>query len=153
MEISRLAGHPALRNLSPRQLEQLLPCAHEAHFADGAFIFHEGDAAKALYLLSSGCVALEQQIPNGLTVRMESLCAGDILGLSWLFPGSRWTLDARCVEPVQAFALEAECTRERMQGDQELAVALLTQVTRALYQRLTRVRLQRLDLYAAGGMK
>ena len=81
---------------------------------------------------------------------VETLSSGDILGLSWLFPRGRWTLDARCVEDVQAFALGAGGLRAQMTADQSLGLEVLTHVVQALYQRLMRVRLQRLDVYKAG---
>jgi CRP-like cAMP-binding protein len=143
--------HPFLRRLSDAQSQQLVPCAREVEYQEGAFIFREGVEADTVYLLQTGCVALEQHIPGQGVVQLESLCAGDILGLSWLFPPARWTLDARCIEPVQAFALHAACVREQMTSEDALAVAVLTQTVDALYQRLVRVRLQRLDIYRSEG--
>ena len=151
MELSALRDHPFLRTLSAVQSQQLVPCAREVEYGEDAFIFREGDAADTLYLVRTGCVALEQHIPGRGVVQVESLGAGDILGLSWLFPPAQWTLDARCIGPVQAFALRADCVRERMKDDQVLAVAVLTHTVEALYQRLVRARLQRLDVYKAGG--
>jgi CRP-like cAMP-binding protein len=151
VDLSAFREHPFFRTLSEAQSQQLVPCAREVEFQEDGFIFREGDEAGSLYLLRAGCVALEQHIPGQGVVQVESLCAGDILGLSWLFPPARWTLDARCIEPVQAFALRADCVRERMNGDQALAAAVLTHTVNALYQRLVRVRLQRLDVYKAGG--
>jgi CRP/FNR family transcriptional regulator, cyclic AMP receptor protein len=142
-----LASHPFMARLTPGQLERLLPCASEVNYPDGAFVFREGEGADALYLIRSGCVTLEQHVPGRGAVQVESLCAGDILGLSWLFPTGSWMLDARCIEPVEAIVLQADCLRQRMQEDAGLAVVLLTHMVQALYQRLVRVRLQRLDVY------
>lgn len=80
-------------------------------------------------------------------VQVENLGGGDILGLSWLFPDAHWALDARAVEPVEAFVLEAGCVRERMGEDPALGYALTAWLVEQLYLRLMRVRLQRLDVY------
>lgn len=151
MDLAAHRDHPFLRTLSDAQLERLQPCAREVQYRENAFVFREGAEADMLYLLRSGLVALEQHVPTQGVVTVESLRAGDILGLSWLFPAHRWTLDARCVEPVQAIALGADCLREQMKEDHALGRELLTHVVQALYQRLVRVRLQRLDVYKAGG--
>lgn len=151
MEPSALQDHPFLRTLSAGQTQELVPCAREVEYRADAFIFREGDEADAVYLIQKGSVALEEHIPGQGVVRVESLAAGDILGLSWLFPAARWTLDARCIEPVQACALRADCVRERMKKDPALGLELLTQTVKALYDRLVRVRLQRLDVYKAEG--
>jgi CRP/FNR family transcriptional regulator, cyclic AMP receptor protein len=151
MEPSAFREHPFVRTLSDSQLDRLLPCAREVRYGEDAFIFREGGDADTLYLLRAGYVALEQHVPGKGSVKVESLCAGDILGLSWLFPASRWMLDARCLSPVQAFALGADCVHERMKEDPALGLELLTQIVHTLYQRLVRVRLQRLDVYKAEG--
>jgi CRP-like cAMP-binding protein len=150
VEPSALSGHPFLRTLTGGQLARLASCVREVEYAENTFIFREGADADTLFLLRTGGVALEQHVPGSGTVTVESLHAGDILGLSWLFPHARWMLDARCTEPVQAFALRADCVRDEMQADPALGSALLTQIVQALYQRLVRVRLQRLDVYRAG---
>jgi hypothetical protein len=84
-------------------------------------------------------------------VQVENLVAGDILGLSWLFPDAHWTLDARAVEPVEAFLLEAGCVRARMEEDPALGYALTAWLVEQLYHRLMRVRLQRVDVYGGVG--
>ncbi len=149
--IVSLADHPVARRLTAEQVERLASCGRAVRFAPGTFIFREGGAADALYLLRGGRVALEQHIPGQGAVQVENLRAGDILGLSWLFPDAHWTLDARAVEPVDAFALEAGCVRERMGEDPVLGHALAAWLVEQLYHRLMRVRMLRLDLYGGGG--
>jgi hypothetical protein len=70
-----------------------------------------------------------------------------MLGLSWLFPGGHWILDARAVEATATIVLEAKRVRARMEADPALGLALAKHVIQQLYQRLERVRLQRLDVY------
>lgn len=151
MDPAVLREHPFLSSLTTEQLDRLRRCIVEVEYAEDAFVFREGTAAGTLYLLRDGCVALEQLVPGRGVVQVESLCAGDILGLSWLLPDSRWTLDARCIGPVQAYALQSGCVRQQMEQDHTLGYALLTQVVESLYHRLARVRLQRLDIYKTEG--
>lgn len=137
--------HPLFADVAPAAIAGL--SAREAAYAPGAFIFREGDAAESLYLLGAGRVALELDIPPRGVTQLESLGAGDILGLSWLFPPYRWHLDARAVEPVRAFVLGGTALRAHMAEDPVLGNVLATRMLRYLYDRLERVRLQRLDLY------
>jgi CRP/FNR family transcriptional regulator, cyclic AMP receptor protein len=150
VEITAFRDHPLFATLTTAQLERLLPCAREIVFPDDALILREGDVADTLYVLRAGCVALEQHFAGRGVVKVESLCAGDILGLSWLLPAGHWTLDARCQGPVEVIAISADCLRTCMHADQALGLDLLTHVLEALYRRLTRVRLQRLDVYTNG---
>lgn len=146
-EAELLRRHPFTQGLSDAQLEKLVPCARLARFPAGAAIFHEGAVADALYLILEGRVALEQNVPGKGALQLENLSAGDILGLSWLFPGGRWILDARAIEPTEAVVLEAGRLREQMDSDAALGFAVSKHVIHQLYQRLERVRLQRLDVY------
>jgi CRP-like cAMP-binding protein len=145
-----LEQHPFLRGLSPEQLSTIACKVREQSFPAGALLLREGDPADTLYLLRSGKVVLEQNVPGRGPTWLETLKAGDILGLSWLFPPFRWHLDARAVEPVDAFALEASCMRGSSPEHPVLEPALAMRLLRQLYDRLERVRLQRLDVYKAG---
>jgi CRP/FNR family transcriptional regulator, cyclic AMP receptor protein len=121
--------------------------AREMSFAPGVLLLREGEEAHTLYLLRSGRVALELNVPGQGPTRLEMLKEGDILGLSWLFPPYRWHLDARALEPVEAFALEASCLHGPSPEHPVLEPALAMRLLRQLYERLERVRLQRLDVY------
>lgn len=142
-----LHGHPLSRGLSETQIGELVACARSSSFPEGAVIFREGGEANALYLILSGRIVLEQHVPGTGDLQLETLTGGDILGLSWLFPGGRWVLDARAVEPAEVLVLDARCVHARMDGDASLGLVISRHVIEQLYQRLERVRLQRLDVY------
>ncbi len=142
-----LEEHPLLRGLPPEQLRAIACSVREVSFPAGALLLREGEQADTLYLLRSGRVVLEQEIPSLGPTRMETLEAGDILGLSWLFPPYHWHLDARALEPVEAFAIDASCLRGPSPEHPVLEPALAMRLLRHLYERLERVRLQRLDVY------
>jgi len=146
-EADLLRRHPFARGLSDDLAQRLVPCARLTRFPEGAVIFREGGAADALYLIVSGRVALEQHVPGRGTLQMENLSGGDLLGLSWLFPGGRWTLDARAVEPTEALVLDAGALKALLDADAALGFAVSQHVIQQLYQRLERARLQRLDVY------
>lgn len=142
-----LEGHPFCRDLTEVQVETLVPYARLTRFPEGAVIFREGGAAEALYLILRGRVVLEEHIPGAGDVQLEDLTAGAMLGLSWLFPDGRWVLNARAVEETECLVLDAAGVRARMDADAPLGLALAKHVISQLYQRLGRVRLQRLDVY------
>lgn len=151
MKRSELARHAFVRSLMDPQLDRLIPCAREQGFEEGETLFREGGVADRIYLVLSGRVVLEQHVPGRGEVQVESFSEGDIVGLSWMFPEARWTLDARCATPVRAFTLHADCLRERMKEDPRLAAEILGNLVEALYRRLVHVRLQRLDVYRTEG--
>lgn len=146
-----LRSHPFLMNQTEEQLRHIAGCSSEVSFAAGALVLREGADATTIYLLTSGSVALEVAVPGQGPVRVESLFAGDLLGLSWLFPPYRWQLDARTLEPTEAIAVEARCLLGHLESDPALGYAFLRSLASKLYERLERVRLQRLDVY--GGVR
>lgn len=148
-----LAEHPFARALTSAQRGWLAGCASARSFRAGQFLLREGGEADALFLVRRGRVALEVHVPGRGVVQVESLREGDIVGLSWFFAPYRWQLDARALDPVDCIGLDARCLRAKMEEDPELAWALGKGLLSEMYQRLGRVRLQRLDLYAAEGRR
>jgi CRP/FNR family transcriptional regulator, cyclic AMP receptor protein len=146
-EATLLQRHPFARDLSEAQVSALAACARMQRFPAGAVIFREGGDAGALYLVLSGRIVLEQHVPGKGDMQLENLTGGDMLGLSWLFPSGRWLLDARAVEPTEVLVFDARCVHARMDGDASLGLAVSRHIIEQLYQRLERVRLQRLDVY------
>lgn len=144
-----MTEHPFLQGLAPAHRERLLAGARRVQFAAGAFVFHLNGAAENLYLVERGRVVLEVHEPGRGQTRVEEVGAGDLLGLSWLFPPYRWHLDARAAEAVEATVIPAPPVRTAMESDAELGRALAMRVLAKTYQRLERVRLQRLDVYAS----
>jgi CRP-like cAMP-binding protein len=142
-----LREHPFLREMDDDQIRFMAGCARNVAFAAGQFLHREGDQASVLYLLRSGQVALEVHAPGQGALQVDALRAGDLLGWSWLFPPHRWQLDARAVEAVRALAFDGTCLREKMEADQRFGYVLAKRLLYEMYQRLARVRLQRLDLY------
>jgi len=145
----RLEAHPFLRGASGEVLRRMASISRGVSFARGASLLREAGEADTVFLLESGLVALELDVPGKGPVRLESLRTGDIVGLSWFFPPYRWHLDAIAVEPTSVLAIDAHQLRAWMKEDAELGQALVTRFARQLYDRLERVRMQRLDLYKA----
>jgi CRP/FNR family cyclic AMP-dependent transcriptional regulator len=144
-----LSQHPFLRDLDAEEIRFLVGCAANRRFEPATLLLHEGDPADAFFLLRSGRVTLEVQVPGRGPLQLESLVAGDVLGWSWLFPPHRWQLDARAVEPVVALVFDGRCLRDKMESDHRLGFTVTKLLLHQIYERLMRVRLQRMDLYRA----
>lgn len=144
-----LRHHPFLDSLDDEEIRFLVGCAANLRFGAGTLLFREGDVADKFFLVRSGRVSLEVQVPGRGPFQLESLQSGDVLGWSWLFPPHRCQLDARAVENVVALVFDGRCLRDKMERDHDLGFALARLMLYQVYQRLTRVRLQRLDVYRA----
>ncbi|MBI3463456.1 MAG: cyclic nucleotide-binding domain-containing protein [Planctomycetes bacterium] len=145
--LAAMASHAFLRGLSERQLAALASYAKSVTIAAGEFLGREGEPASAFYLIHSGRVALEIHTPAGGPVRIQTVGAGEPVGWSWIVPPNRWQFDARAVESVQAFALDADRLREKCEQDHELGYQLLKRLVAVIANRLAATRLQLLDIY------
>jgi CRP-like cAMP-binding protein len=142
-----LREHPFLHDLNEDEIRFLVGCAANRRFEPGALLLKEGATADTFFLIRRGKVSLEIDVPGRGPFQLESLEPGDVLGWSWLFPPHRCQLDARAIEPVVALVFDGPCLREKMESDHDLGYSLTKLLLFQLYQRLTRVRLQRLDVY------
>jgi CRP/FNR family cyclic AMP-dependent transcriptional regulator len=146
-EREALKEHPFGEGLTDAQLDTLSAGARAEHLPRNTVIFREGAKADALYLIVRGRVVLEEQVPGRGKLQLEELGPGDLLGLSWLFPGSPWVLDARTAEETDVLVFEAAWVHECMTKDAVMGLAVAKHIIHQLYRRLERVRLQRHDVY------
>lgn len=146
-EIKTLTEHPFLKGVDKSLIAKIV--FKEQSYKKGAFMIREGDKADTLYLIRSGRVALELHAPGHGQAVLTTLHRGDIAGLSWYFPSYEWHLDARAVEPVTAFAIDAVKLRKDMERNKELGFAMASKLLVELHARLEQMRMQVLDLYKA----
>ncbi len=147
-----IAQASVFAGLEPAQLELIAGCAMNEHVEGGMLLLREGDPADRFFLIRRGSVALEMHAPGRGAVTVETLHAGDSVGLSWLFAPFRWHLDARTLEPCQLIGFDGACLRGKWEADHELGYELMRRFTANLIDRLQATRLQLLDVYgdAAG---
>ncbi len=144
-----LRAQPFFDGLDDAKVATLVGCAKNARFRPGELLLREGDPAGVFYLVRDGRVSLDVHVPGSPPQRAETALAGDIVGLSWMFPPARVHLDARALDDVVALAFDGACLRGKMDDDPALGYAITRRVLAATLQRLERVRMQRLDLYRA----
>jgi CRP-like cAMP-binding protein len=141
-----LREHPFLRAVSAEHVTLLTGCASSQRFAQGDFLLREGAVHGKLYLVREGTVAIESASPGGEAQTIETVGPGDVLGLSWLTPTTSH-FDCRARDGVLAFAIDLACLKAKMATDPAFGYALTSHLLERVYDRLSRVRLQRLDIY------
>ena len=95
-------------------------------------------------------MSVEIATPQGTPIVVETLGAGELLGVSWLFPPHRWAFDAVAQERTSATALDAACLRGKCDDDPVLGYALFKRFALLMRDRLQASRLQMLDVYGGG---
>jgi CRP/FNR family transcriptional regulator, cyclic AMP receptor protein len=141
-----LKSHPFLAELAAEHLGFIVGCAKNVRFRPGEYLMREGDREDQLYLIRHGTVTIEMPGPGGDPVCLETIGSGDVLGVSCLTPTAAH-LDCRARDTVVAIALDNVCLHRKMNEDPRLGYAISMRLLERTYERLTRARLQRLDVY------
>ena len=141
-----IRAHPFCAGLTDEQISLLVGCTRNLHFRAGEFLMREGQSEERLYLIRRGHVALEVQPAGGEAVCLETVGAGDVLGVSCITPHAAH-LDCRARDNVVALAIDNTCLTRKMNEDARLGYAIAMRLLDRTYQRLARHRLQALDVY------
>jgi CRP/FNR family transcriptional regulator, cyclic AMP receptor protein len=146
-----LSAHPFLHGMSHDQLGVLAEVASDVTFPARHRLFEDGGNANRFWLIQSGHVNLDLQVPGEGPVVIETIGMGELLGWSWLFPPFRWAFGAVAATAVEAFEFDAPAVREACVADSGLGYELNQRVTRVLAKRLqaTRIRLISRSGYSA----
>jgi CRP/FNR family transcriptional regulator, cyclic AMP receptor protein len=132
-----------LHGLGAGQLEALAAAASEVMFPAGHRIFSDGGHVGSFWLIESGCVVLDVQVPGESPAVIGTVGIGGLLGWSWLLAPYQWAFGAVCVTEVSAIEFRAKAVRERCAADPELGHELTRRMFQVLAGRLrdTRARL------------
>lgn len=143
--------HPFLAGLSFEHMQTLIGCASNVRFADGDTIIHEGQVANKFYLIRTGRVALQMDVPGKEPLRIQTVGPGEILGWSWLISPFRWHFSGIVVLETRAIALDGECLRAKCEKDTDFGYEMLKRLAQVMERRLDATRLQLIDLYDVTG--
>ncbi|MDQ2812033.1 MAG: Crp/Fnr family transcriptional regulator [Actinomycetota bacterium] len=138
-----LATHPFLHGMSRDQLAILAESGSEVTFPARHRLIEDGGHASRFWLIRSGCVALDLNVPGQGLVRIETIGLGELLGWSWLFPPFTWAFGAVTVSPVEAFEFDGRAARASCAADPAFGYELTRRFTLVIANRLqaTRIRL------------
>ncbi len=144
-----LADHAFAAGLSGQHIDRLAALATLIEVPAGKRFFAEDQPADRLWLISSGRVSLDLQVPGRGLLTVETLGPGDELGLSWLGPVPRWQFGAVAQLPVTALEFRSAAIQALCDRDHELGYELTRRLLGAAISRLQAARIRILDLYAA----
>ena len=138
-----LATHPFLHGMSRDHLAVLAETATDVTFPVRHRLFEDGGGANRFWLIQSGQVALDLDVPGQVRMMVETIGMGELLGWSWLFPPYRWAFGAVAASPVEAFEFDARAVRTSCESDPALGYEVTRRLARVVTKRLhaTRVRL------------
>lgn len=142
--------HPFLRGLPPDFAVQLAAHTTIRSLPARFRLFEEGGTANRFWLVTSGHVALDVHAPGRRPLIIETIGAGELVGLSWLSPEPRlWQFGAIATEATTAFELDADAVIGLCDERPELGYEIQRRLIAVLSDRLHATRLRLLDLYSS----
>jgi CRP-like cAMP-binding protein len=138
---------PFFTGLKSEYLALIAGCGRNVHFAPGAYLLREGEAADQFFAIRGGRVSVETYLPSRGPVTLQTTGEGEILGWSWLFPPYVSQFDARARDDVRATAFDGACLRKKCDADPALGYDLMKRLAGLVSNRLEATRRQLLDVY------
>ena len=130
-------------------LRKLASFSTEVEFQKDEIIYQKGSAGKAVFLIETGQVVIETNVPGHGNVIMNTLGPGQFFGWSSLFPSERKMAWTRAVEPTLAIAIDSAQLRSTWQGDHDFEYALVRRAGRDMAGRIQSTRQELVDLLAS----
>ena len=78
--------------------------------------------------------------PADGTAHVQTVCPGEVLGWSWMFPPFVWHLQARSIEPTHAIAFNAAHLLVAAERDDTFVHELMKRISQVLIHRLQAAR-------------
>lgn len=144
----RLARTRFFDGMRREVLERLSGLAVEVEYPPGSVIFREGESATDVFVLETGHVSLEMNVPGRRRVPILSLGPGDLLGWSAARGARPMTATAVAIDEVHTFRFPATDLLALCEEDHEVGYLFYRQLSVALSRRLLATRLQWLDVFA-----
>ncbi|WP_227981987.1 Crp/Fnr family transcriptional regulator [Nocardia spumae] len=145
--VDELSEFAHLATLTESQLQALAATGRDVSYPAGRRLITEGEAAEHCWLIRSGRVLLDAQVPEQADIAIQTLGPGELLGWSWLVPPYRWQFGACVTEPVEAIEFDSTALSRLADADPQFGLALVLMLFQALLDRLQATRARLLDLY------
>jgi glutaminase len=133
-----LAENELVRGLAPRELAVLEGELEHRAFPAGSLIVRAGDAADAVYLLTSGRVSVTIDLPRGRH-RLATVSPGMVFGELALIDRSARTADVRADVPVECLVLRADRLDRLGAEEPAIKIRVLENLLRGVHRMVRRL--------------
>jgi len=139
-----------LDKFSPPIREKLLSFSEPFRFKAGQAIICEGDFSRYLYIVKTGRVAVEMQMPPTGRRIIRTGEAGEMISWSALVLPHRATASLRAIQDTEALGINGELLIVESHKDCQLGFELYRALTEVIAGRLNATRLQLMNVYSVG---
>jgi CRP-like cAMP-binding protein len=129
-----------LRGLGDAHLQKLASIARPREVPAGGLLFREGDDSAFIFVLVSGEVSLEIQMPRRGPTAIYAAGPGELLGWSPVLGRHAMTATATAVTPCRLAVLEVARVNELIEKEPQFGIAFLRQLAIIVSDRLSATR-------------
>ena len=127
--------------LGDAELDNIANISRTKEYEAGATIFTEKSSADELFVLESGKIALQMQLPFSQPqlskkVTVDIVTPREVFGWSVLVSPYRYTLTAVCLEPTKVLATDGIKLRALIQNNHRMGYEVLSQLIKVVASRL-----------------
>ena len=137
-----LQGLECLKSYSPEQIRKLAQISDLMDCPSETYVYRTNDVADALYLVLSGRVAVEMELPRHRKVVVDFAERGEFFGWSALVPPHLLTASCLCMEQSTLLRIPREPLRKLLEEDVSLKASLMEMISTLVARRLKDTRLQ-----------
>ncbi|MFC3531022.1 Crp/Fnr family transcriptional regulator [Vogesella facilis] len=128
-----LSHQPLFQQLSPPQLQALVPATREVRGQKGQVIFQRGDACDGMYLLVYGKVKLALSSNGGVEKVVEILHPGQSFGEAAMFLGKSFPVMAQFIEDGLLLHVSVHAIQAAIASDSGFAQRMLAGLSLRLH--------------------
>ena len=114
-----------IRHLAPKQRQEVLDSGTFRSLEKAEFLFHEGDAAQAMYGVLQGRIKLVRYSARGKEMLLHLVRSGETFAEAALFGTGTYPATAVAVEHCRLWALPRNRLMELIRRDPELGMAMV----------------------------
>jgi CRP/FNR family transcriptional regulator len=144
---------PVFETLGPADLGRIAQLAVPRRFVAGQIVFREGDASDTCYIVRAGHARAVREHADGRSITLANFGPGDIFGELAMFDDELRSATIESLDEMEALAVLGPDMRRLLVEHPEIAVKLLTAVSRRLRaanERLARQSFQTVQSRVAG---
>lgn len=115
-------------HLSPPDRERVISVATDHHLDRGEILFHEGDAAQAIFVLLEGQMKLVRYSEKGRELLIHLVKPGQSFAEAALFGSGTYPATAEAIEASRVLRLARETLVALVRADPELGLAMMASI-------------------------
>ena len=124
------------KDLSPGELDKILPIIHPVKIIEGERLIREGDTSQMCYVIISGTYMIHYKDGRAFTLNKK----GDKIGWSTIVSPFTYQESAVALTDGEALTIPVEEFLELMQGDSDLGSKITKKVTEIVRQRIAFIK-------------